>query len=75
MTNDFVIEKGIPLPESRGTSRYPLSKMEVGDSFEITGADPRMEKQLRAAIGRHLNGRKFTCRKVGVQVFRIWRIK
>jgi len=31
MTNKFKIEKGVPVPSFE--SKYPFSKMEIGDSF------------------------------------------
>ena len=75
MTESIQIEKGVPLPSGANGGKYPLQQMEVGDSFQMTGMDERDERRLRAIVGRNKNGRRFTCRKVGAETFRVWRIK
>lgn len=66
------IEKGIPVPESAnrrlGDRKYPLDKMEVGDSFFVTGRRPSF-KLAAAKLGIICTSRK---EKDG---FRVWRIK
>ena len=75
----FHIEKGVPIPEYHGTSKFPLLDMEVGDSFVAPLSD---RKALQNAITRiHKKNRtfKFITRTVngrgraGRQV-RIWRV-
>lgn len=73
--SDFKIEKGVPVPPSRGGRRtvYPWRDMEVGDSALIPGGD-------QARIGASVRtfglsaGRKFVTRKVEGGV-RVWRVK
>lgn len=66
------IDKGIPVPESfgrrLGERKYPLDKMEVGDSFFVTGKRPNF-KGAADKLGIICTSRK---EKDG---FRVWRIK
>jgi hypothetical protein len=73
MIMEIKIDKGIPLPvrkNSAGFEKYPLSKLEVGDSFAV--------KIQAAAIGHHVRkaakalGRKFVVRSEGTGS-RVWR--
>ena len=65
--NTFMIEKGIPKPESR--SMYPFFKMEIGDSFSF---DASKNKPIRTYASMYgiKNNKKFSF--VGN---RCWRIK
>ena len=80
-TNDttFHIEKGVPVPEYHGISKFPLLDMAIGDSFVAPLSD---KKALQNAITRiHKRNRtfKFITRTVngrgraGRQT-RIWRV-
>lgn len=66
------IDKGIPVPESvnrrLGDRKYPLDKMEVGDSFFVTGKRPNF-KGAADKLGIICTSLK---EKDG---FRVWRIK
>lgn len=76
----YVIEKGIPIPKtnsgrSKGESKYPFLKMDVGDSVfvketraNVVGAYTRTLKQ------RNNSTFKFICRTVEGGV-RVWRIE
>ena len=67
------IDKNIPIPPKRNqTSKYPLSTMEVGDSFLVVGA---VQARLSGSVGTvaRRTGRKFTTRKTFEGV-RVWRI-
>ena len=65
------IEKGIPIPKSRGKLvTQQMEAMEVGDSFECSTV------RAYALVGyanRHLKGLRFTSRKVGEGKSRVWR--
>ena len=77
---DFHIEKGVPIPEFHGLSKFPLLNMEIGDSFVAPLSD---KKALQNAITRiHKRNRtfKFITRTVngrgraGRQT-RVWRVQ
>jgi hypothetical protein len=76
------IEKGIAIPKQKGNpsaSIYPLSEMDVGDSFMMEAFDKIvMMKRIRSAISQYTKNRdddkKFTTRAVDGGV-RCWRIK
>ena len=81
-TNDttFHIEKGVPVPEYHGISKFPLLDMAIGDSFVAPLSD---KKALQNAITRiHKRNRtfKFITRTVngrgraGRQT-RVWRVQ
>ena len=47
------IEKGIPIPESLTLSyktKYPLTKMEIGDSFIFEFSNPKQLELFRVSI-------------------------
>ena len=78
--HDYKIEKGIPVPEYRKVSRYPLLHMDIGDSFAV----PMNEvKIVRSAINRthrvtnkayHFLTRTVHRRGRSGKQLRIWRI-
>lgn len=74
----ITIDKNVPMPESRGSSRYPYADMEVGDSFFIAtrGVDELgTARRLRGSsftYGKKV-GKKFSVRKMG-EGFRVWRV-
>jgi len=68
------IEKGIPIPKDvRGRkSKYPIEKLEVGDSFHVESIT---RQSLFSSCRKYVNmGWKFTTRKTGNGI-RIWRVK
>lgn len=82
----FEIQKGIPIPESRGRPcldhGYPFDSMDVGDSFAVP-VDPGT---TRAAVQKHVmsvacgpkhrKNQKYVTRSVvedGRVVVRVWR--
>ena len=84
MTNQFKIEKGVPLPILKVLFRFPLLEMEVNDSFKI---DVNEEGNLKKAMGRihaaisyarrmgYIKDKKFTTRNIDNKYVRCWRIK
>jgi hypothetical protein len=68
----FVIEKGVPLPDSRhGNCRYPWGEMEPGDSFFVP--DGNFKSLQSTASRRDRNGgRRFAARPEAGGV-RVWR--
>jgi hypothetical protein len=73
----LIIEKGIPLPMGRETAKdYPLSDMEVGDSFLIPDTDKRRRGAISCLIHRYgkLQNKEFVTRKAGSGT-RVWRLK
>jgi hypothetical protein len=71
--NDFVIDKGIPLPAGRDRQKYPFHLMDVGDSFMVS---LELVTAVRMAIQRfrQINGEaKFATRRdgSGMRVFRV----
>ncbi len=77
------VEKGIPVPPRTGggdtTKKYPLSDLEVGDSFFVEGSYEKTKSaQVRASQYGAAHGLKFTTRSVaenGVLGMRIWRVE
>lgn len=71
------VETGIPLPASRGGRElcFPWPKMQVGQSFAVTGEPARM-KALRSwgrwAARRNVTDRKITTRAIGRGKIRVW---
>ena len=76
MTENFKIEKGIQIPETRGTkSKYPWKTMIVGDSFFVEAAMKSVRyKTIQSAAYRSGKkiGRKFTTRFIDGGL-RVWR--
>lgn len=67
----FKIEKNVPIPVARGRRKYPLHKMEVGDSFQFPEGDlAKVSSAVRLYGIRH--GMKFT---VSSLERRCWRIE
>jgi len=71
----YEIEKNIPLPERNpncGRSKYPLSRMEIGDSFLIPEFGGSKQPQMHSSA--HRLGIKVSCR-VTEEGLRVWRVK
>ena len=74
MSDEFKIEKDIPLPDRIGSGRarkYPFSRMEVGDSFFAPVAGNRIHSAVSQFSKR--TGMKFTVKKVDGGC-RVWRL-
>lgn len=83
MNQEIIIEKNIPIsPDGRGVRsfRYPFSKMEVGDSFQVEFVKKKCAPSASSSAflyGKRTNT-KWTSRvtKVdGKHFVRVWRIK
>jgi hypothetical protein len=71
--DEVKIEKNIPMPLStRGGSKYPFLRMDVGDSVFIAGMTPAGAGSI-TGHARRKAGFKFTSRAVEGGV-RVWRI-
>lgn len=67
----FKIEKNVPIPGANGRRKYPLHKMEVGDSFQFPEGDSAKVSAAAGVYGRR-NGMKFS---VSSSERRCWRIE
>lgn len=67
------IDKNITIPERE---KYPISKMQIGDSLLDDGCRKTSESKIRLSAKKHGSkyGKKFSARKVDGGV-RIWRIE
>lgn len=69
----FEIEKGVPIPQRPAgkKKKYPISEMEVGDSFAFTS------EQMYGVMGaiRNAKPKKFSTRLIGDRLHRVWRIE
>ena len=78
-TPKLAVEKGIPIPASRGggVSKYPWADMtEVGDSFFVPNGPRGAIYTAAIWYGTRHEGMKFACRTViedGVTGVRVWR--
>lgn len=74
MSDEIRIERGIEIPKAGGRWGNILSRMNVGDSFEM---DKPMFDLIRTSSFHYAKkyGVKFTIRKVDGQRYRIWRIQ
>ena len=70
---EIKIEKGLPIPEKRAglaeSVAAALKKMEIGDSF---GCAEKVCKNAQQTCHRH--GIKVLTRKLGKDLYRVWRI-
>lgn len=74
------IRKDIPVPDrysgkGQASNKYPISELEVGDSFE---APVESERSVRSMVAR-LNlisedGKQYVCRKLNKNTVGVWRI-
>jgi len=73
---DYKIEKNIPIKKLFGgwDEKYPFSKMEIGDSFTVTGEEKFI---VRSAAYAHANrhNKKFKTRAEDENTTRVWRVK
>lgn len=72
------IEKDIPMPDTavKGSYKYPLNEMEVGDSIFEPGPRNSNESKVRLSAKKYgdKTGKRFSARKVEGGV-RIWRVE
>lgn len=73
------IEKDIPIPESNTAGRpakYPLARMEVGDSF-VVDLETNKYQSIKSAIHASANrqGIKACIRTINDNQVRVWRIE
>jgi hypothetical protein len=74
--SQYKIEKNVPRTsrkgkDSRGTSKYPIYEMEVGDSFVMQSLSRTMVYQTWPMV----TGFQFSSQKLPDGNFRVWRIK
>ncbi len=70
--NEIIIEKGITIP-SRRESKWPLLKMEIGDSFSFPEAKVNSVR-ISVQKAKAANFR-FTIRTIDQNTSRCWRVK
>lgn len=84
MDNEIKIEKGIPIPQNNvgRNAQYPLSEMEVGDSFFVPakGKKESTLRQISSGGNTRYKPKKFIYRTEPpnaevINGIRIWRIK
>jgi hypothetical protein len=71
--SDYKIEKNVPIPKGYARTKYPFSKMEVGDSFVVEDVNYNRVRQaaysysfrndIKLSVKRGLDG-KFHCWRV-----------
>jgi hypothetical protein len=75
MTNNFIIEKKIPIPKKCHPLKYPFYKMDIGDSFLVEVKDKCEIGAIRATcvylFRKHRL--KFITRSMGDKI-RVWRV-
>lgn len=73
----FQIESGVSIPSRVSSKRkYPLDKMEVGDSFDVGEADPKTKSRIGSAVysyGKKHNAH-FSIRQTENGRLRVWRV-
>lgn len=75
-TDEFLIEKGVPMSKNGRSFKYPFGKMEVGESFSL-GNDSIAAARCRSAAsiyGRNHN-KKYSVLKTNDETYRCWRTK
>jgi hypothetical protein len=74
---NFVIDKNVPIPTGVKTSartKYPLEKLEAGDSFFIAVTDAKQLKNLRSSLSVRAKKLKMTIVTLGDETgLRVWR--
>jgi hypothetical protein len=67
------IEKDIPVEHARSPWKYPLGKMEVGDSILVTEATTSTARTVAWNGGRRYPGRRYITRREmrGTRIFRV----
>lgn len=73
MKNTIKIDKKVPLPQPRSSSkRYPLADMKVGDSFWVPAEEVNSARSAASQHGAR-NNKKFTTRAED-DGLRVWRV-
>ncbi len=69
---DMVIEKNIPVPTRKNNGVMAILKeLEIGDSF----VSKYKNQAAFAGLLTKLRPKRFTCRRIDAETFRIWRIE
>lgn len=68
------IDKSVPIPGVTRYTKLPLSRMEVGDSFEMAYQYRQYAAMAMSQMRRRV-GKVFISRKQTPTTFRVWRIK
>jgi phenylalanyl-tRNA synthetase beta subunit len=84
----YKIEKGIPSPLTTGKTKYPITKMEIGDSFFIECEDSEKQAKTVGSVCTIIRQYKklhpdenigfFVTKKVvenGVKGVRVWKVE
>ena len=72
MTEQYKIDKNVPIPTSHGNLKYPFDKLEVGDSFFVEGIEHPARLAKYCYAKRH--GITLVSKREG-NGHRIWRTK
>ena len=67
-----IIDRTVPMPDSRVVRKYPHEDMEVGDSFLIPNVSMQVVLNANWRAGKRL-ARRYTARKEGDGI-RVWRV-
>lgn len=66
------INTGVPVPDSY--SRYPLDKLNVGDSFEVS-LEKRSSLQSSVSRRHKVSDHRYVVRKIDDTKVGVWRVK
>ena len=73
--SNIKIDKGVPMPKKERT-KYPFSRMDVGDSFAVGPGKREIKSASNAAYRRNQQGQqRFATRNMGGGIVRIFRVK
>jgi hypothetical protein len=77
MSDEFIFERGIPLPvnERKGCSKWPLDVLEVGCSLKTMQSIGALRQAVRRFKKGKGAGRQFTTQRIGGGYVRCWRTK
>lgn len=78
MKEQYEIDNGVPIPKYSlytKTSRFPLDKMEVGDSFVMPQEDRRRFTAHTTDRRKKGDTKVFSYRRISEQEVRVWRTK
>ena len=71
--SEFPIRKA-PLPAKRDRTRYPISKLKVGECFDVPGAQTLNVRFAATQYKRRHPGWNYTSRSQPDGTLRLWRI-
>lgn len=70
----YPVQKGIPLPNKRKQGRYPMRKLQVGDSFLIPASEVGKNSRAAAYSSARYYGIRVCTRVQKDGAIRVWRI-